>query len=61
MPFIVATNVYATSQGQRTHSARTNVKYEPREHRTSFSDVPQLTTQVQTSPHTDEEEDGNIT
>jgi hypothetical protein len=23
-PFIVATNVYASSQGQRTHSARTN-------------------------------------
>jgi hypothetical protein len=25
MPFIVATYVYASSQGQRTHSARTNV------------------------------------
>ena len=24
MPFIVATYVYASSQGQRTHSARTN-------------------------------------
>ena len=27
MPFIVATYVYASSQGQRTHSARTNLKY----------------------------------
>ena len=27
MPFIVATYFYASSQGQRTHSARTN--YEP--------------------------------
>jgi hypothetical protein len=26
MPFIVATYVYASSQGQRTHSARTNIK-----------------------------------
>ena len=26
MPFIVATYVYASSQGQRTHSARTNCK-----------------------------------
>jgi hypothetical protein len=26
MPFIVATYVYASSQGQRTHSARTNYK-----------------------------------
>jgi hypothetical protein len=26
MPFIVATYVYASSQGQRTHSARTNNK-----------------------------------
>jgi hypothetical protein len=25
MPFIVATYVYASSQGQRTHSARTNI------------------------------------
>ena len=25
MPFVVATYVYASSQGQRTHSARTNV------------------------------------
>ena len=25
MPFIVANYVYASSQGQRTHSARTNV------------------------------------
>ena len=25
MPFIVATYVYASSQGQRTHSARTNL------------------------------------
>ena len=25
MPFIVATYVYASSQGQRTHSARTNM------------------------------------
>ena len=25
MPFIVATYVYASSQGQRKHSARTNV------------------------------------
>ena len=25
IPFIVATYVYASSQGQRTHSARTNV------------------------------------
>ena len=24
MPFVVATYVYASSQGQRTHSARTN-------------------------------------
>ena len=27
MPFIVATYVYASSQGQRTHSARTNKVY----------------------------------
>jgi hypothetical protein len=27
MPFIVATYVYASSQGQRTHTARTNVLY----------------------------------
>jgi hypothetical protein len=27
MPFIVATYIYASSQGQRTHSARTNVQY----------------------------------
>ena len=27
MPFIVATYVYASSQGQRTHSARTNNKF----------------------------------
>jgi len=26
MPFIVATYVYASSQGQRTHSAQTNVQ-----------------------------------
>ena len=26
MPFIVATYVYASSQGQRTHSARTNYR-----------------------------------
>jgi hypothetical protein len=26
MPFIVATYVYASSQGQRTHSARTNLE-----------------------------------
>ena len=26
MPFVVATYVYASSQGQRTHSARTNTK-----------------------------------
>jgi hypothetical protein len=26
MPFIVATYVYASSQGQRTHSARTKMK-----------------------------------
>jgi hypothetical protein len=26
MPFIVATYVYASSQGQRTHSARTNTR-----------------------------------
>ena len=26
MPFIVATYVYASSQGQRTHSAPTNLK-----------------------------------
>jgi hypothetical protein len=26
MPFIVAAYVYASSQGQRTHSARTNLK-----------------------------------
>jgi hypothetical protein len=25
MPFIVATYVYASSQGQRTHSARTKI------------------------------------
>ena len=25
MPFIVATYVYGSSQGQRTHSARTNI------------------------------------
>jgi hypothetical protein len=25
MPFIVATYVYASSQGQRTHSTRTNI------------------------------------
>jgi hypothetical protein len=25
MPFIVATYIYASSQGQRTHSARTNM------------------------------------
>ena len=25
MPFLVATNVYASSQGQRTHSARTKI------------------------------------
>ena len=29
MPFIVATYVYASSQGQRTHSARTNCKNKP--------------------------------
>jgi hypothetical protein len=27
MPFIVATYVYASSQGQRTHSARTKINY----------------------------------
>ena len=27
MPFIVATYVYASSQGQRTHSARTNILF----------------------------------
>jgi hypothetical protein len=27
MPFKVATYVYASSQGQRTHSARTNLNY----------------------------------
>ena len=27
MPFIVATYVYASSQGQRTHSARTKMSY----------------------------------
>ena len=27
MPFIVATYVYASSQGQRTHSAQTKSKY----------------------------------
>ena len=27
MPFIVATYVYASSQGQRTHSARTKLRY----------------------------------
>jgi hypothetical protein len=27
MPFIVATYVYASSQGQRTHSARTKIYY----------------------------------
>jgi hypothetical protein len=26
MPFIVATYVYASSQGQRTHSARTKIE-----------------------------------
>ena len=29
MPFIVATYVYASSQGQRTHSARTNINHIP--------------------------------
>ena len=38
-----------------------NVKYEPHEHHTSLSDVPQLTTQVQTSPNTDGEEDAKLT
>jgi hypothetical protein len=28
MPFIVATYVYASRQGQRTHSARTNNHYQ---------------------------------
>jgi hypothetical protein len=28
IPFIVATYVYASSQGQRTHSARTNIWHE---------------------------------
>ena len=28
MPFIVATYVYASSQGQRTHSARTKIPWE---------------------------------
>jgi hypothetical protein len=32
MPFIVATNVYASSQGQRTHSARTNVVNDNQDH-----------------------------
>ena len=27
MPFIVATYVYASSQGQRTHSARTKISF----------------------------------
>jgi hypothetical protein len=27
MPFIVATYVYASSQGQRTHSAQTKIDY----------------------------------
>ena len=38
-----------------------NVKYEPREHQTSLSDVPQLTTQAQPNPHTDDEEDAKMT
>ena len=29
MPFIVATYVYASSQGQHTHSARTNCTFVP--------------------------------
>jgi hypothetical protein len=38
-----------------------NDEYEPREHQTSLDDVPQLTTQVQTSHHTVEEEDAKMT
>ena len=38
-----------------------NIKYDPQEHCTSLGDVPQLTTQVQTSPHTEEEEDARLT
>jgi hypothetical protein len=34
-----------------------NVKYGPQGHLRSLSDVPQLTTQIQASPHKDEEED----
>jgi hypothetical protein len=29
MPFIVATYVYASSQGQRTHSAQTKIAFVP--------------------------------
>ena len=35
MPFIVATYVYARSQGQRTHSARTKIRLI----RTKYNDV----------------------
>jgi hypothetical protein len=38
MPFIVATYVYASSQGQRTHSARTNLfpnQYNTADHKTN--------------------------
>jgi hypothetical protein len=38
-----------------------NVKYEPQEHQTSLSDVPQITTQVQANPNQDDEEDAKMT
>jgi hypothetical protein len=38
------------------------IKFEPQEHCTSLGDVPQITAQVQTSPHTEEvEEDAKLT
>jgi hypothetical protein len=39
-----------------------NIKFEPQDHCTSLGDVPQITAQVQTGPHTEEvEEDAELT